>query len=60
MQFLYKWVTEGKLSNIRKNQVEELEAFVLAELSDAELRKAAAQMDAQRLAQTSSEESSDA
>lgn len=48
MQFLYKWVTEGKLSNMRKGQVEELEAFINNELSNKELQRSAALMQAQQ------------
>lgn len=60
MKFLYSWVTQGKLSNIRKGQVEELEAFILSKLSEAEIKRAAAAMDAQRLASNQPGESSDA
>lgn len=52
MQFLYKWVTKGHLSNLRKGMVEELEAFLADELSQAELRRSANLMDAQRMINT--------
>lgn len=62
MQFLYKWVSEGKLSNMRKGQVEELEAFVSNELSSRELARSAAMMQAQqeKAAQEPQGESKDA
>lgn len=47
MQFLYKWVTKGHLGNIRKNMVEELEAFVADEQARAQALVSAARMEAE-------------
>lgn len=47
MQFLYTWVTQGKLSNIRKNQVEELELLILQILAEKEAQRSAEAMQAQ-------------
>jgi len=48
MSFLYKWVTKGHLSNLRKGMVEELEAFVAEEISTREIHRMAVQMQAQQ------------
>ncbi len=53
MQFLYRWVTKGHLSNLRKGMVEELEAFVAEEQSLAQAQATAARIEA-----TKSQESS--
>ena len=55
MQFLYKWVTKGHLSNLRKGMVEELEAFVADEQSRAQALQSAARMEAQQQAQEASQ-----
>lgn len=47
MQFLYKWVTKGHLSNLRKGMVEELEAFVADEQARAQAQATAARVEAQ-------------
>lgn len=44
MQFLYKWVTDGKIPQIRKGQVEELQSLILNELAAAEIAKSTAKM----------------
>ena len=53
LEFLYKWTQDSKLPHIRKGMVEDLEAFVLSFLNEAQ-----AQQTANRVANTL-EESSD-
>ena len=47
LQFLYKQVQKNKIPNINKGMVEELEAFVMALIADAESRRSADRMKAQ-------------
>lgn len=48
MQFLYAWVTKGHLSNMRKGQVEELQAFLNSEIAQDQAQKTAARIEAQQ------------
>jgi hypothetical protein len=47
MQFLYNWVSKGHTSNLRKGMVEELQAFVNAEIANDQAQKMAARAEAQ-------------
>lgn len=48
MQFLYGWVTKGHTSNLRKGMVEELQAFVNAEIANEQAQRMAARAEAQQ------------
>lgn len=48
MQFLYSWVSKGHTSNLRRGMVEELQAFVNAEIAQEQAQKTAARVEAER------------
>ena len=48
MQFLYQWVSKGHMAHIRKNMVEELQAFVNEEISNDQAQRTAARIKAEQ------------
>lgn len=44
LRFLHKWINEGKVANVRKGMVEDLQNFVTSILADQEASRAAARM----------------
>jgi len=46
LEFLYKWVSENKIPQIKKGMVEDLEALINSKLAEAEYNKTASRMQA--------------
>jgi hypothetical protein len=46
LEFLYRWVSENKIPQIKKGMVEDLEALIDNQLAEAEYSKTASRMQA--------------
>ena len=49
LEFLYRWVSEGKIPHIRKGMTEELEALINQELSKAQISQVVESMQAKKM-----------
>ena len=52
LDFLYQWVKKGNIAHIRKNMVEELEAFINAQLAQAQVEAISQAMSARQIVET--------
>lgn len=48
-KFLKKWLDENKIPNIRKGMTEDLEQFIMKELSEFQMKQVAEKMSAQKM-----------
>lgn len=58
LDFLYKWVSENKIPQIKKGMVEDLEAFAVAMLAEVESARSAERMQAQKPSEVVNEKDS--
>lgn len=59
LDFLYKWVNDGKLAHLRKGMAEEFEAFVDHHMSEEKLRQISNDMQSKQRIVAAQEETKD-